>query len=157
MIRMKNTKKIGIFSGIGIVVIIVILFISSEINQRKALENVEITLQEVQIQSFSLSGASLKLFLNMFNPNDITTTLDRADYEIWFNDNSLGNGSIDKRVDIPPLESRTIDTDFSLSFQGIGQSVISALTENEITWRISGIAYYDTIFGPIEIPFDITK
>jgi len=149
-------KKIGIFTGIGIV-IIVLIFTSTEINQRKALENVQITLQEVQIQSFSLSGASLKLFLNMYNPNDITTTLDRADYEIWFNENSLGTGIIDKRVDIPPLESRTVDTDFSLSFAGVGQSVISALTEDEMTWRISGIAYYDTIFGPIEIPFDITQ
>jgi len=152
-----DTKKIAIFSGIGITAIILVLFLSTEINQRKALENVEITLEKVQVQNISLSGASLKLFLNMYNPNDITTTLDRADYEIWFNDNSLGTGSINKRVDIPPLESRTVDTDFSLSFQGIGQSVISALTENEMTWRISGIAYYDTIFGPIEIPFDITQ
>ena len=144
-------------SGIGIIVIIIAFYISTEINQRKSLENVQITLQEVQIQDISFSGASLRLILNMYNPNDITTTLDRADYEFWLNQNSLGKGKIEKRVDIPPLESRTLDTDFFLSFEGVGQSVISALTKNEITWKITGIAYYETILGPIEIPFDIIK
>ena len=156
---MKINKRVGIIiSGVAAaIVIITIVFVNTEIEQRKALENVQITLQEVRLQNIGFTGASVKLFLNMYNPNEITTTLDRADYDIWFNENRLGSGNINKRVDIPPLESRIVDTDFDLNFEGIGQSVISALTENEMIWRISGIAYYDTIFGPIEIPFDITQ
>ena len=141
----------------AVIIAYVIIFAFTEIEQRKALEDIQISFHDATLKDIGFSGATVNLSLSMYNPNDITATLDRADYDLWFNENYLGSGITQKRVDIPPLESRIAATDFDLDFGGAGSSIISAITEGKASWRISGTAYYDTIFGTMNIPFDITK
>jgi len=93
----------------------------------------------------------------MYNPNDVTATLDRSKYELWFNENYLGKGSIEEKTDIPPFTSRLVHSEFSLSYAEVGNTIVSALIEEENTWRIQGTAHYDSILGTIDIPFDIVR
>ena len=157
---MMKTRKICTLIGIAAAVVIVAyvaIFTFTEIEQRKALEDIQISFHEASLQDIDFSGATLNLSLSMYNPNDITATLDRVDYEIWFNDNYLGNGFTHERVDIPPLTSKIATTNFDLDFGGAGMAIISAITEEEYSWHITGTAFYDTIFGTMNIPFDITQ
>ena len=105
---MKGKKIASIASiiiAVGIVAYVAI-FASTEIEQRKALEDIQISFHDASLEDLGLSGATLNLALRMYNPNDVTATLDRFDYELWFNDNYLGSGATHQRVDIPPLTSR---------------------------------------------------
>ncbi len=102
---------------------------TSRDRQRKALEQVEISFHEARLKNIGFSGASLEISLRMYNPNDTTTaTLDRADYDLWFNDNYLGSGQMHQRLDIPPKTSHIANTDFDMDFEGAGQSILSAIT-----------------------------
>jgi len=160
-------KKIGVGIGITFAVLITITIavgaiylqteVQTEVEQRKALQNVEISFDGVGNVDPGLTSARLDLVLRMYNPNDITATLDRADFDLWGNENYLGNGVINKRVDIPPFASRTVHTDFELDYGGIGSLIWSTLTASNMTWRIAGTAYYDTPLGTIDIPFDLTQ
>lgn len=157
---MEKNKKIRIIIAIAIAAVFVSYLLTmtfTETEQRKALEDVDISFHAATLQDIGFSGATLDLALEMYNPNDITATLDKADYDLWFNDNFLGHGFTHQRVDIPPLTSRIVRTEFDLDFTGAGQSVISALTQGEATWRLAGTAYYDTVIGTLNIPFDITQ
>lgn len=153
-------KKI-IIVAVGIVAIAVIgLFLFNlviELEQRKALEHLEIELISVSLSQIELSGIKLGILLDMYNPNEVTATLDKASYEIWFNDNSLGSGTIDQLTDIPPYTSREVKTNFEISYIEAGETVITALTEEEHIWRIKGVAHYETVMGTIDIPFDIVR
>ena len=157
---MEKNKKIGIIIAIGVSAVI-ISYLSTmtftEIEQRKALEDVEISFHQATLKDIGFSGATLDLSLEMYNPNEITATLDKADYDLWFNENFLGHGFTNQRIDIPPLTSRIINTEFDLDFTGAGESIISVLTQGEASWRLAGTAYYDTIFGTMNIPFDISR
>lgn len=154
-----KSKKIGYLIGIvtAVIVTYVAVFAFTEIEQRKALEDIQISFHDASLQDIGFSGATVTLSLSMYNPNDITATLDRVDYDLWFNENHLASGVTHERLDIPPLTSRVATTDFDLDFGGAGRAIISAITEGEASWRISGTAYYDTIFGTMNIPFDITR
>lgn len=150
---------------IFIVIIIVIIIIGSliafsvliEVEKRQSLEQLQIQLVDVTFKGISLTHVTLDIVLDMYNPNDITATLDQASYQIWFNDNELGYGIIDQQTDIPPFESRTVKSEIDLNFNELGETIISALSEKENTWRIKGMAHYDTILGTIDIPFDIVR
>ena len=157
---MQKNKKIAIIVAIAISAVFVTYLSTltfTEIEQRKALEDVQISFHAATLQDIGFSGATLDLALEMYNPNDIIATLDKADYDVWFNDNFLGHGFTHERVDIPPLTSKIVHTEFDLDFSGAGQSIISALTQGEATWRLAGTAYYDTVIGTLNIPFDITQ
>jgi LEA14-like dessication related protein len=148
----KKTAFIGI-----IVVLIVIIFglqLIQEVRQRQALKNVEITLDGVGLKSIGFTSATLDVRLRMFNPNTITATLDRADYDLYGNNVQLGYGVIRQRIDIPPGGIRVVSTDFTLSYSGAGQLIWSALREGKVSWRIRGTAYFDTPLGAIPVPFD---
>ena len=69
----------------------------------------------------------------------------------------LGNGVINNRIDIPALASRTVYTDFDLDYGGAGKLIWSALTQGKIAWRMAGTAHYDTLFGTMNIQFDLMK
>ena len=155
MDRKKIVSIVGIVAAA--IVAYVVIFAFTEIEQRKALEDIQISFHGANLQDIDFSGANLNLTLSMYNPNDITATLDRADYDLRFNENYLGTGATHERVDIAPFSSRVVTTDFDLDFSGAGLSIISAITKGEAFWRINGTAYYDTIFGAMSIPFDITK
>ena len=146
----------GIVVGAAIIGI-VLLNIVVEVEQRKALENIQVEFADVSIQGIGLTGVNLEVALDMYNPNDVTATLDRSEYELWFNENHLGKGSIDEKTDIPPFTSRLVHSEFNMSYAEVGNTIVSALTEEEHTWRIQGTAHYDSILGTIDIPFDIVR
>jgi len=153
-------KVILIASGIIASVILIgilLLNVVVEVEQRKALENIQIEFADVAIRNIGLTSVMLDISLDMYNPNDVIATLDRSEYELWFNDNYLGKGVIEQETDIPPLTSRLVDTGFDLSYVEAGETVISALTEEQHTWRIKGVAHYDSIIGTIDMPFDIIR
>ena len=157
---MMNLTIILISTAIimGIIVSSVVIFsLIIEVEQQRALEHVQIQFVKVNIQNIELTNVSLEVLLDMYNPNDVTATLNKAEYKIWFNDSLLGSGKILQRTDIPPYTSRSISTNFDLGYFEVGETIVSALTEDAHVWRIKGIAQYDTIIGTLDVPFDILR
>ena len=155
-----NYKLILVASGIVAAVAItgfLLLGMAVEVEQRKALENIQIEFVDVAVKDIGFTDVGLEISLDMYNPNDVIATLDRSEYELWFNDNYLGEGAILQETNISPFTSRQVDTEFNLSYLEAGDTVISALTEEQHVWRIKGIAHYDSILGTIDIPFDIIR
>ena len=150
--------KAGTISIVVVVAIVIVvgMFVYTESAQRKAFEDVQISFVDVGIKNAGFTSATLDLVIQMHNPNNITATLDSTNYNIWMNNNYLGNGVIFERVDIPPFSTRNVHTDFEVSYLGVAASVVDALLGGQTTWRMSGVAYYDTVFGTIDVPFDST-
>ena len=147
---------LGIFV-IAVILGIMLLNIVVEVEKRKALENIQIELVDISIQNIGFSGVDLDVSLDMYNPNDVTATLDRSEYKLWFNENYLGEGRIQQETEIPSFTSKQIHTKFNLSYSDVGKTIVSTLTEEQRVWRIMGTAYYDSILGTIDVPFDITR
>ncbi len=155
-----NGKIIGIIGGvITIAVVVFFLFngVTTEIQQREALRDIQISLYDIDLNDIGLSGISLRLVLDMYNPNDVTATLDSADFDVWINEKYVGRGFIPDRVDIPSQTVRKTSADFDASFSGSLKSGISILLEKQIRWKISGMAHYDTLLGTLDIPFTFTE
>jgi len=155
----RSSKKIA--AAVVVIVVAVVLgmvglWFNQQVRQREALRTVQISFDGVGVRSIGLTGASLDIRLRMYNPNTITATLDRANYDLYGNNNHLGNGVIPQRIDIPAGSSRTVTTDFSLSYGGGAPVIWSALREGRVSWRIRGTAYFDTPLGTISVPFDVT-
>lgn len=153
-----NGTKIGI-TIVAIIIIVGVFFIATQLLQREAMQNVELSLSDVQIRNIGLSSATLEVYINMYNPNNgITATLDRMDYSVYANGNNLGNGQITQRVDIPPQGTKTVSSAFQVSYAGTLRAVWSALTGGgNIKWNLKGTAYFDTPLGTLNIPIDQYK
>jgi len=127
-----------------------------EVAKREALKKCEFKLADVRIDRIGLTSADLTIVLEIYNPNDITATLDRVDFSLYGNDNYLGDGEITKKTDIPPHSRKTVSAPFTLSYFGAARAIWSALKEGGVVWKITGTAYVDTPLGTMEIPFTKT-
>ena len=130
-------------------------YFSYEVAKREALKNCEFRLADVRIKSVGLTSAELNIILEIYNPNDITVTLDRADFSVYGNDNYLGDGEITKKINIPPYNKKRVSVPFTLDYFGAARVIWSALREGKVVWKITGIAYIDTPLGTMEIPFTV--
>jgi LEA14-like dessication related protein len=148
-------KRAFIVAGVVIIILAGLgFYFINEIQQREALRNVEVSVYDVAVESIGFTSATLKIKLKMFNPNSITATLDRADYNLYGNDILVGSGVIPTRVDIPAHSSTIITTTFDLSYSGAAKVIWSALPTGKVTWKIKGTAYFDTPVGSITVPFE---
>jgi len=143
---------------IAVVVVGILIFggfyVFSEYQKRVALQNCEISLANVRVVSIGLTSAKLEVVLRIYNPNDVTATLDRIDYELYGNGEFLGNGEFIRRVDIPPHNSKLVSSYFTLDYTGALKTIWSAIKRGDVMWKIKGIAYIDTPIGTLDIPFE---
>ena len=146
---------------VGIIVLVIVglvgySYFSYEVAKREALKDCEFRLTDVGIARIGLTSADLIIVFEIYNPNDITATLDRVDFSLYGNDNYLGDGEITKKVNIPPYSKKRVSAPFTLYYSGAAGVIWSALKEGEVVWKITGIAYIDTLLGTMEIPFVFT-
>jgi LEA14-like dessication related protein len=153
-----NGTKIGI-TVVAILIIVGVIFVVIQLLQREAMQNVELSLSDVQIRNVGFTSATLEIYLNMYNPNSgITATLDRMDYSVYANGNYLGNGQVIQRVDISPKATKMVSSTFQVSYAGTLGAIWSALTSGgNIKWNLKGTAYFDTPFGTLNIPINQYK
>ncbi|MDI6884797.1 MAG: LEA type 2 family protein [archaeon] len=161
-----DTRKVVLAMMVIAMIVIGILIIcclESEIEQREALLDCEITPNYLyptgwgpvmlppnpQIPSY----VDMWMSVNIYNPNDITATLDRMDYTIYANGGPTGMGYFAQRIDIPAMESRDVITTYRVDLTNAPSLVISAIQSGALTWGIGGTVYIDTPIGALEIPF----
>ena len=150
-------KKLVALAVVVIIAVAVGFYIYSEFQKRQALENVEVSLSDIEVQSVGLTTAALNVKLKFYNPNSVTATLDRVDYSLYGDEIYVGDGEITEKVDIAPGGTRTVTSPFTLSYSGAIQTVWNYLVaEDQITWRVVGTAYIDTPLGTLTVPFNCT-
>lgn len=136
-----------------IVICVTGIYIYSNL-QKEAIENVEVSLSDIQVQSVGLTTAKLNLKLSIYNPNNIGVFLDRVNYTLYGNNIRIGSGLINERVSIPPKAAANISSLFEFSYSGAIQAVWnSLLTGERISWKVNGTAYIDTPVGSLSFPF----
>jgi LEA14-like dessication related protein len=144
-----------------VVVVLLLLTVAGvayyEYAKREALRSCQISIADVSVKSLGPTSTRLEIKLNIYNPNSIPATLDRASYSLYANEVYLGNGTITRKYDIPPGSTVTIVTPFELSYPGALQTIWSYITKGgKAVWRMKGTAYIDTPLGTLSIPFDIS-
>jgi len=153
----KRSKLKWIF-GLGVLFIILLVIFSgfylySEYSKRAALQNCEIHLYDVRVRGIGLRSMDLDVVFEIYNPNSITATLDRMDYEIYVNDKHLASGTIRDRIDIYPYSSKNVETSIQVGYLDVGKAIWSAIQRGDVEWYVTGWAYISTPLGTLSMPF----
>lgn len=91
----------------------------------------DIRLRDFEIQSLSLSGASLNLQLAFNNPNGFGLTINGLDYNLDVNGDSWSEGTALQNVSIKPNGVTELNIPLSLSFSDIGMAAFRALSGSQ--------------------------
>ncbi|NJE08129.1 hypothetical protein E3E31_06280 [Thermococcus sp. M39] len=101
----------------------------------------EVKVTDLKVSVEGLASSSLNITLSIYNPNKVTITVMKIDYNIYGSDNvAVENGRVIKQITIPPNAAKYVSIQIKMKY-GTLKAVWGAMEMDKIEWRIIGKLY----------------
>ena len=100
----------------------------------------KVVLTGVEIEGMSVEGLELTLLADVRNPNDFGATIGELDYEVYVDGGRLAAGLLSDGVEVPAGESVEVGIPFTLTWEGVGDTLEKALDGRRHDWKLKGSA-----------------
>ena len=152
-------KKRTVFWPVIIIVLIILaisgLFIYSEYQKLKAVQNLEVSFVSAEVEKLSLTKMTIGFTINIVNPNDVDVTVG------VFKANIFGNDVLLTKVEFPSVKlasNESLQQHFSveLSYFDLGSVILQAIKDKQLIWTIKGEYVLELPFG-LKYPYSFEK
>jgi LEA14-like dessication related protein len=111
------------------------------------LEEPTIRLQEVRITGIGLTGGTLDLALDVFNPNDFRLRTIRLELGIDLEQVHFGDALLETAVELPAQQHSLVTVPVRFEWAGLGAGARALLTQQAIRYGLTGAATLGTPLG----------
>ena len=94
--------------------------------------------KNLSLENIGFSGASLKVDVVYYNPNNFSLELNRTDLDIFVDSNFLGHSSQDIQVKVPKRDIFTIPLRVELDMKNLLKNGITSLFNKEVNVKVLG-------------------
>ena len=106
-----------------------------------------VVLKEIQITGIGVSGGTLNLALDVFNPNDYRLRSTRLELGIDLESVHFGDALLDTPLDLPSQQHTLVTLPVRFEWAGVGAGAQGLLTRQAIRFGLTGTAFLDTPLG----------
>ena len=110
-------------------------------------ENPQLELQEINVTGLGLSGGTLDLVFDVYNPNDYRLRSTRLEVGLELAGTDFGNALIDKPLDLSPVNHSRVVMPVRFTWNGVGAAARSLLESQELPYVVTGAVLLDTPIG----------
>lgn len=107
----------------------------------------QIELQEINVTGLGLSGGTLDLVFDVYNPNQYRLTSTRLEVGLELAGTYFGEALIDKPLDLSPENHSRVLMPVRFTWTGVGAAARSLLQSQELPYGITGAVLVDTPIG----------
>jgi len=107
----------------------------------------DIELQEIDITGFGLTGGTLDLVFDVYNPNQYRLRSTRLEVGLNLAGTDFGEALIDKPLDLSPENHSRVIMPVRFTWAGVGAAARSLLQSQELPYGIVGAVILDTPIG----------
>ena len=123
---------------------------------RAAFEEPVVTLKNVNIQGLGLTGGSLDVLLNVYNPNGFRLDATQLTYRVFVDTVHVANGLMDSDFVVQAGDSSEVRIPVNFTYAGIGQAGRALLQTGTVNYRVAGDVRVGTPIGSFTVPYDRT-
>ena len=113
-----------------------------------------LSLESIQVTGFSLTGGSVDLILDVFNPNSYDLNTMRVEVGIDIEGTHFGDVSWEEPVTLPSNEHTTVRVPLGFSWSGVGAGARGILTRGAVTYVLDTRLFLDTPLGDRAVGFE---
>lgn len=110
-------------------------------------DNPQIDLQEINVTGMGLSGGTLDLVFDVYNPNQYRLRSTRLEVGLELASTDFGEALIDKPLDLSPQNHSRVVMPVRFTWAGVGAAARSLLQSQELPYGITGAVILDTPLG----------
>src|SRR6266496_6576290 len=107
----------------------------------------QIQLQEINVTSLGLSGGTLDLVFDVYNPNDYRLRSTRLEVDLELAERDFGQALIDKPLDLSPQNHSQVVMPVRFTWAGVGAAARSLFESQELPYGLTGAVIVDTPIG----------
>jgi LEA14-like dessication related protein len=111
----------------------------------------DVSLQEIRITGLGLTGGTLDLALDVFNPNDYRLRSTRLSVGIDLEDVHFGDALLEVPVELPAGQHTLVTLPVTFEWAGIGAGARALLTRQGIRYGLTGVVGLDTPLGARDV------
>lgn len=130
------------------------LFISASLTGCASLDGIaespKAELDHVYVKDTNLIGTTAIFVLNVENPNKIPLKLDKVDYEVYLDNQSFSQSSVDQNLELPAQGKKTIEIPLPIPYAKLGTGVKKVLLGEDLDYRLAGHAHLSLLSIPFE-------
>src|SRR6266508_3642063 len=110
-------------------------------------ESPQIELQEINVTGMGLSGGTLDLVFDVYNPNQYRLRSTRLEVGLDLENTHFGDALIDKPLDLSPQNHSQVVMPVRFEWSGVGAAARGLLTRQALQYGITGAVLLDTPLG----------
>ena len=110
-------------------------------------EKPQVELQEINVTGLGLSGGTLDLVFDVYNPNDYRLRSTRLEVGLELAGTDFGEALIDKPLDLSPVNHSRVIMPVRFTWSGVGAAARSLLESQELPYGLTGAVLLDTPIG----------
>lgn len=114
-------------------------------------EQPQVELQEIRVTGLGLSGGTLDLALDVFNPNDYRLRSTRLAVGIDLEDVHFGDALLERPVELPGGQHTLVTLPVTFEWAGVGAGARALLTRQGIRYGLTGTVGLDTPLGARDV------
>ncbi len=110
-------------------------------------EQPQVELQEINITGLGLSGGTMDLVFDVYNPNDYRLRSTRLEVGLELAGTYFGEALIDKPLDLSPENHSRVLMPVRFTWAGVGAAARSLLQSQELPYGVTGAVLVETPVG----------
>ncbi len=110
-------------------------------------EEPQIELKQINITGMGLTGGTLDLVFDVYNPNDYRLRSTRLEVGLDLEETHFGDALIDKPLDLSPTNHSQVLMPVRFEWAGVGAAARGLLTRQALHYGITGAVLLDTPLG----------
>ena len=125
---------------------------------RQAFEQPVVNLRDVRVRGLGITGGSLDVMLNVYNPNHYRLDATRLTYRVALAGDSItiAGGALDSRFTVQESDSTIVTIPVSFTYAGVGAAGRSILATGAVNYHVLGDVTVGSPVGNFTVPYSST-
>ena len=123
---------------------------------QRAFQQPVVTFSNVRLNGVGLTGGSLDIVLNVYNPNHFRLDATRLRYQLLVDSLPLGNGETTQAFAVNEGDSTKVNLPLSFQWAGVSTAVRDIMNTGTVNYRVKGDLLVGSPVGNYTIPYDQT-
>jgi len=125
---------------------------------RQAFQQPVVNLRDVRVRGLGITGGSLDVMLNVYNPNHYRLDATRLTYRVDLAGDSItiASGALDSRFTVQESDSTIVTIPVSFTYAGVGAAGRSILATGAVNYHVLGDVTVGSPVGNFTVPYSST-
>jgi LEA14-like dessication related protein len=123
---------------------------------RQAFQEPVVSVRDVRLNGIGLTGGSVDVALNVYNPNNYRLDATRITYRLLFDTVTFATGALTEHQTVQARDTLLVRIPVNFTYRGVGEAGRQILNTGSVNYRLLGDVTVGSPIGNFTVPYSTT-